>query len=79
MDTVQFADGSSLIMSGSRGGGDRGSGPPPPEKSQKYSFFFINTGPDPVENLKAKHVPSQHYMTGQHRSASETPFKMTFR
>ena len=29
MDTVQFADGSSLIMSGSRGG-DRGSGPPPP-------------------------------------------------
>ena len=77
MDTVQFADGSSLIMSGSRGG-DRGSGPPPPGKSQKYSFF-INTGPDPVENLKAKHVPSQHYMTGQHRSASETPFKMTFR
>ena len=75
MDTVQFADGSSLIMSGSRGG-YRGSGP---GKSQKYSFFFINTGPDPVENLKAKHVPSQHYMTGQHRSASETPFKMTFR
>ena len=30
MDTVQFADGSSLIMSGSRGG-DRGSGPPPPK------------------------------------------------
>ena len=82
MDTVQFADGSSLIMSGSRGG-DRGSGPPPPPppppgKSQIYSFF-INTGPDPVENLKAKHVPSQHYMTGQHQSASETPFKMTFR
>ena len=78
MDTVQFADGSSLIMSGSRGG-DRGSGPPPPTgKSQKYSFV-INTGPDPVENLKAKHVPSQHYMTGQHRSVSETPFKMTFR
>ena len=79
MDTVQFADGSSLIMSGSRGG-DRGSGPPrPPGKSQKYNIFFINTGQDPVENLKAKHVPSQHYMTGQHRSPSETPFKMTFR
>ena len=77
MDTVQFADGSSLIMSGSRGGG-QGVRPPPPGKSQKYSFF-INTGPDPVENLKAKHVPSQHYMTGQHRSASEMPFKMTFR
>ena len=75
MDTVQFADGSSLIMSGSRGG--TGGPDPPPGKSQKYSFF-INTGPDPVENLKAKHVPSQHYMTGQHRSASETPFKMTF-
>ena len=77
-DTVQFADGSSLIMSGSRGGAG-GPDPPPPGKSQKYSFFFINTGPDPVENLKAKHVPSQHYITGQHRSASETPFKMTFR
>ena len=79
MDTVQFADGSSLIMSGSRGG-DRGSGPlPPPLENHKNIVFFINTGPDPVENLKAKHVPSQHYMTGQHRSASETPFKMTFR
>ena len=78
MDTVQFADGSSLIMSGSRGGGAGGPDPPPPGKLQKYSFF-INTGPDPVENLKAKHVPSQHYMTGLHRSASETPFKMTFR
>ena len=72
--------GSSLIMSGSRGGtgGPDPPPPPPPGKSQKYTFF-INTGPDPVENLKAKHVPSQHYMTGQHRSASETPFKMTFR
>ena len=78
MDTVQFADRSSLIMSGSRGGGGQGVRPSPPGKSQKYSFF-INTGPDPVENLKAKHVPSQHNMTGQHRSASETPFKMTFR
>ena len=79
MDTVQFADGNSLIMSGSRGGTGGPDPPPPPGKSQKYSVFFINTGPDPVENLKAKHVPSQHYMTGQHRSASETPFKMTFR
>ena len=70
MDTVQFADGSSLIMGGSRGG-DRG--PDHPGKSQKYSFFS-NTGPDPVENLKATHVPSKHHMTGQHRSASETPF-----
>ena len=81
MDTVQFADGSSLIMSGSREG-DRGSGPPPPPENHKNIGFFyqyFNTGPDPVENLKAKHVPSQHYMTGQHQSASETPFKMTFR
>ena len=76
MDTVQFADGSSLIMSGSRGGTG---GPDPPPENHKNIFFFINTGPDPVENLKAKHVPSQHYMTGQHRSASETPFKMAFR
>ena len=75
MDTVQFADGSSLIMSGSGGG----RGGPPPLENHKNIVFFINTGPDPVENLKAKHVPSQHYMTGQHRSASETPFKMTFR
>ena len=77
MDTVQFADGSSLIMSGSRGG--TGGPDPPPLENHKNIVFFINTGPDPVENLKAKHVPSQHYMTGQHRSASETPFKMTFR
>ena len=67
MDTIQFADGSSLIMGGSRGG--RGSGPP--GKSPKYSFFS-NTGPDPVENLKATHVPSQHYMTDHYRSISET-------
>ena len=77
MDTVQFADGSSLIMSGSRGGG-QGVRTPPLE-NHKNIVFFINTGPDPVENLKAKHVPSQHYMMGQHPSASETPFKMTFR
>ena len=77
MDTVQFADGSSLIMSGS--GGGRGGPDPPPLENHKNIVFFINTGPDPVENLKAKHVPSQHYMAGQHRSASETPFKMTFR
>ena len=77
METVQFADGSSLIMSGSRGGA--GGPDPPPLENHKNIVFFINTGPDPVENLKAKHVPSQHYMTGQHQSASETPFKMTFR
>ena len=77
MDTVQFADGSSVIMSGSRGG--TGGPDPPPLENHKNIVFFINTGPDPIENLKAKHVPSQHYMTGQHRSASETPFKMTFR
>ena len=79
MDTVQFADGSSLIMGVSRGGGGGGQGVRNPTgKSQKYSFFS-NTGPDPIENLKATHVPSQHYMTGHHRSACETPFKMTFR
>ena len=50
---------------------------PPPGKSQ--NIFFSNTGPDPVEHLKATHVPCQHYMTGHHRSASETPFKMSFR
>ena len=77
MDTVQFADGSSLIKSGSRGG--TGGPDPPPLENHKNIVFIINTGPDPVENLKAKHVPSQHYMMGQHRSASETPFKKTFR
>ena len=59
MDTVQFADGSSLIMSGLRGGGTGGPDPPPPLENHKNIVFFINTGPDPVENLKAKHVPSQ--------------------
>ena len=79
MDTVQFADGSSLIMGGPRGGGGGGAeGLDPTEKPQKYSFFS-NTGPDPIENLKDTHVPSQHYITGHHRSTSEMPFKMTFR
>ena len=42
----------SLCMGGSRGR-DRGSGPPPPPgKSQKYSVSYINTGPDPLNNLK---------------------------
>ena len=50
MDTVQLADGSSLIMGRSRGGTG---GLEPPGKSQKY-IFFINTGPGPVENLEAK-------------------------
>ena len=68
MDTAQFADGSSLIMGGSRGG-----------QGIRTQIVFSNTGQDPVENLKAIHSPSQHYMTGHHRSASETPFKMTFR
>ena len=75
MDTVQFADGSSLIMGGSRGG----TGGPDPLENHKKIVFFSNTGPDPVENPKATRVPNQHYMTGHHRSASETPFKMTFR
>ena len=78
MDTVQFADGSSLIMGGSRGGGG-GRGHGPPLENHKNIVFFSNTGPDPIENLKSTHVPSQHYITGHHRSASETPFKMTFR
>ena len=74
MDTVQSADGSCLIIGDiQRGGGGTGS-PDPPWKITKISFFS-NTGPDPVENLKATHVPSQHYMMGHHRSASETPFK----
>ena len=71
MDTVQFADGSSLIMGGSKGG--QGVRPPPLENHK--TIVFSNAGPDPVENLKATHVPSQHYMTGHHRSAGETPFK----
>ena len=77
MDTVQFADGSSLIMGGSR----RGTwGPDPPcWKITKILCFFSSTVPDPGENLKATLVLSQHYMTGHHQSASETPFKMTFR
>ena len=79
MDTVQFADGSSLIMGGSRGVGQRVPTPAPPPWKITKIYFFSNTGPDSVENLKATHVPSQHYMTGHHRAANETPFKMTFR
>ena len=37
-------------MCGSSGGGTGVVDPPPPGKSQKYSFFFSNTGPDPLEN-----------------------------
>ena len=44
MDTVQFADGSSLIMGGSR----VGERDPDPWKITKI-FFFYNTGPDPVK------------------------------
>ena len=74
MDTVQFADGSSLIMGGSRGG----AGVRTSWKIKEY-VFFSNTGPDPIENLKATLVPSQHYMMGHHWSASETPFGVMFR
>ena len=49
-----------------------GSGPP--LENHKNIGFLSNTGPDPV----ATRVPSQHYMTGHHRSASETPFKRRY-
>ena len=51
-----FADGSSLIMGGSRGE----TGGPDPLENHKNIVFFSNTGLDPLENLKATHVPSQH-------------------
>ena len=73
MDTIQFAEGSSLIMADPEGG--QGVRTPPPLENHK-NIVFSNAGPDPVENLKATHEPSQHYMTGHQRSAKETSFKM---
>ena len=71
IDKVQFVDGSSLIMGGSRGG----TGVLDPLENRKKYSFFGNTGPDPIENLKAQHVLSQHYITDHHQSSGETPFK----
>ena len=68
-------EGDMVSMGGSRGEGDRGSGPPPtPEKSQNIGFI-CNTGPDP---LKITKLPSQRLMLGHHRPASELPFKWRF-
>ena len=59
-------------MGGSRGGGQ---GVRTPLKNHKNIVFFSNTGPDP---LKITMLQSQHSMFGQHRPASETPFKWCF-
>ena len=50
-------------------------GPDPLPLESHNNIIFSNIDPGPVENLKATHVPSQHYMTGHHWSASETPLK----
>ena len=50
-------------------------GPDPPLKNHKNIGFPSNIGPDP---LKITKLPSQHSMLGQHRHASETPFKWRF-
>ena len=69
MDTVQFADGSSLIMGGFRGG----TGGRDPLENHKNIVSFSNTGPDPVENLNTCMKPAIH--DGPSWVASITPFK----
>ena len=44
-----------------------------PLKNRKNKAFLSNSRPDPIKNLS-----SQHSMFGQHRHASETPFKWRF-
>ena len=68
-------------MGGSRGGtGD----PDPPEKSQKYSVFFSNTGPEPLKNQTSIQCwaiigrQRNAILLGHHRPARETPFKWRF-
>ena len=51
--------------------GDRGP-EPTPLKNHKYIVFFSYTGPDLLVNQEAT-KPS--FKLGQHRPASETPFK----
>ena len=46
-----------------------------PLKNHKNIGFSGNTGPYP---LIIKEIPSQHAMLGQHRHASEMPFKSRF-
>ena len=55
------------------GGGDRGSGPS--LKNHRNIGFLSNTGPDPLINHKATKTA---FNVGQHRPASETPFKWRF-
>ena len=59
-------------------GGSRGTGgpDPPPSKITKNIGFLSNTGPDPLKNHKA--IRGYHSMFGNHRLASETPFKWRF-
>ena len=57
-------------MGGSRGGTGGPDLPLPLENHKNIVFFFSNTGPDPLENHKATHVPSQHYMTDQRNGVS---------
>ena len=61
------------VICGSIGG--QGVRTPPPLENYKMIGFLSNTGPDP---LKITKLPSQHSMLGQHRPASETPFKWCF-
>ena len=52
-------------MYGSKGG----------NRGQKNMGFLSNSGPDPLKKHKQ---PSQHSTLGNHRPASETPFKWRF-
>ena len=60
-------------MRGSRRG--EAGGPDPPDKSQKYRVSLAILVRIPCKSTK---LPSQHSMLGQHRPASETPFKWRF-
>ena len=69
---------SAKVMSGSRGGRGGGGGEgvrTPPLKNHKKYRISSNTGPDSLKNHKAIKPDA---MLGQHRHASETPFKWRF-
>ena len=58
-----------------RGGGGGQGVRTSPRKSQKYRFFFSNTGPNPLKIVK---LPSQLSILGHNWHDSETPFQWRF-
>ena len=61
-------------MGGSRGGGDRGSGPP--LKNHKNKGFLSNTGPEPLKNHKATNPASNvRQLSASQRNAIQMAFR----